>query len=554
MACKKLSPQEYEKFLKWDSYKAFWCGEYFFDGEYNVVRFPKGMSLYHGSAGLVKNLIPFPLGLDYFTKPQRGAVGSDETKSTAQQIAQAMKPVISPGWYGGFQEAKIYSRQTDTLEYQCGEKCVLAYKTTRPITILLLNDPLNLEKISRKSSNTSLFNQYLTKMFTKGGTGEFLAKSTGFDDPLRSIDLNPLWRYSVREYDLPIAQEIKKILGDSYDGYGASRMKMNEKMYFHEEMIFFNPLEFLERDIKNPRDYYYFPSTPLESVNKYIISSSLFESTNVDFHAGNLIEHSVWSLLWAENACFDFFKQQIYGARIFKDEIEFRDEIKVPVSFLIKIISVMAFLHDSTKMKGYRNMLKNITRNKFIYFDDKEHPDRDPLNFPVFDKNLNVQEEISTIKVLEDMIPEYKTLSGKLKDIFGEKLLRYISRYHRDFGVQVLVKISQGQEPSRVIKDFVSSHLDEIYPKLYMTVLLLVSWADIAAAQPFSIALDDKGKRIPMIGTSYASKNFPYISNMTRVYPGGNSDLKLKIFDFSVREIFNNAIQEADDMIFNQMV
>lgn len=44
----------------------FDCGTYFFDGTFNVVKFPKGMTLYHGSGMLANAVVEFPVGIDYY--------------------------------------------------------------------------------------------------------------------------------------------------------------------------------------------------------------------------------------------------------------------------------------------------------------------------------------------------------------------------------------------------------------------------------------------------------------------------------------------------------
>ena len=40
----------------------FDCGTYFFDGNFNVVKFPKGMTIYHGSFPLANAVVGFPVG------------------------------------------------------------------------------------------------------------------------------------------------------------------------------------------------------------------------------------------------------------------------------------------------------------------------------------------------------------------------------------------------------------------------------------------------------------------------------------------------------------
>lgn len=58
----------------------FSCGTYYFDGEYQVVKFPKGMQLYHGSGALANANVEYPAGIDFY-KPHKMSAPSDVNKT-----------------------------------------------------------------------------------------------------------------------------------------------------------------------------------------------------------------------------------------------------------------------------------------------------------------------------------------------------------------------------------------------------------------------------------------------------------------------------------------
>lgn len=56
----------------------FSCGTYYFDGSFRVVKFPKGMILYHGSGAIANAGVEFPLGKDFYDPEQEYKMTNNE--------------------------------------------------------------------------------------------------------------------------------------------------------------------------------------------------------------------------------------------------------------------------------------------------------------------------------------------------------------------------------------------------------------------------------------------------------------------------------------------
>ena len=120
----------------------FYCGTYFFDGEFNVVKFPKNMILYHGSGILADNLTGFPVGIPYYNpktadfKVPSSIIAAHSDESIEAIITENFP--ITAGWYADPETAKIYS--TQNLDGICKDMCVYAYKVVKDIVLFLLDD------------------------------------------------------------------------------------------------------------------------------------------------------------------------------------------------------------------------------------------------------------------------------------------------------------------------------------------------------------------------------------------------------------------------------
>ena len=114
----------------------FDCGEYFFDGIFNVIRFPKGMQVYHGSSILANGVIEFPVGIDYYNdikindkkyrQKDLSIIGT-----TTEEIEEIISNnyAISPSWYGDVDTAQMYSiTSSDKFTKIISDRYVMAYE------------------------------------------------------------------------------------------------------------------------------------------------------------------------------------------------------------------------------------------------------------------------------------------------------------------------------------------------------------------------------------------------------------------------------------------
>jgi len=153
-------------------YNLFQLAEYYNDGIFNIMKLPKGVSLYHGSYNLANYLVFMPLGRTYFdTLYANGpslqnlldnGIVFQKSEKFWEEISSYGNP--APAWLSFLSTANLYSmdragelgRPVDCNDNKVvdlgGEnlevkKCVLAFETMREIKTVLLEDVLNITKI-----------------------------------------------------------------------------------------------------------------------------------------------------------------------------------------------------------------------------------------------------------------------------------------------------------------------------------------------------------------------------------------------------------------------
>lgn len=512
----------------------FDCGVYFFDGTFNVVKFPKGMTLYHGSNILANAIVEFPVGIDYY-KPydmsnvtENIQINQDMMNPSVVAISdENIEEIISEsfnitaGWYGSPSIAQMYSAiphpANPGLADVCKDRCVFAYRLEKDITLLLLDDDYNINK---------LFNHPGTDKATIDMKSS-LAYMFKIQDPQpqQINEYNPIRRkyydkdrLSVRDRDTIVANWLcnNVISQYGYAGYGASEIvsTISPNSKFHLEIIFCNAFKWLKRDLYNILDWQHVGKPNNEVIRRFMTQLGLYQSTNVNFHAGDLLEHSIWSLL---------FSELIMESNNIIPPIGVTDEIR-------KVIAFTAFIHDIGKMAPQQNqeVFPNINRRKFIYFAVPTHP------------------QIGEEYILGDIIPEYNPVTlqhvnninvNQLFNAFGidhvmyRNSVRIVIRFHWDFGdtlrqfnntqrtdadadlliLRYLSKVRSVLPPNTTQQDFT----------IIIYMLLIVSVADISGGQPYGknrIATSSNA----VLQINKASLFFPFITNMPKKYRGGN--------------------------------
>ncbi len=501
----------------------FDCGKFYFDGTYNVVELPVGMSLYHGSAGLVWSNNQMPLGLEYyqpgsvkFTSQQKSLL-KDPSVPLAQK-EQLLDRDVSPGWYGDLQVAREYSQKGEVEEFTCNDKCVLAYVTTKPLVMMDLNDPFNLRLLLQSPDIPVEIRDALAQAHVLGNVkvqpGEAVSlalsrivdtrqaiENKGNNDPSSNLQqaYHPLKRYLGKTNRVTSRQQgyllplflIKKLVQEGYTGYVNPRTPYIKEgkatgLSRFPELVFGSTVQqFLRRDYTNPYDWQH-QSWELAppTVRRLLEDFSTYRTLNISGHSGDLIEHSLWTM---------FFADKMFTTR-------WRGDLDAGM-LTRRLVSVAAFLH----------YLGKGGRKRHVYYDKPDHPQvggqmiLGKTPYRVKSKDIPIK------KVLEEL--------GITDEVYI-RIIAAVAASHWEFGVAIRDS-NPAEYYNKVLKVLQEYQLPMILSdkkelRLFLQLLILISAADIQAQQPYidhqSLLSGQGNKR---------SDIFPYLSNRSKVYPGG---------------------------------
>ena len=474
----------------------FSCGTYYFDGEYQVVKFPKGMQLYHGSGALAKANVEYPAGIDFYKPYNKSDFASinnaqlmndainQPNQSVAFETSKFLK--VSPSWFGTPNIAQMYSLQDPNLSETCGDMCVAAYELKEDAVFFLLDNNFNIWRLLKSPSIPDIEKDRLRVMF------DLKTLEAGFsDDIFGQIRFKHKRRRSYRDVDVPFIQWLCTYLPKDYAGYAANTPVEKKQIYFHLEFMFCNPLRWLKRNLLSPLDWQHSTSVkdaPVE-IARLLEQMALYKSTNVDFHAGNLLEHSIWSLLFAEQLVLNTSK---YG---------------IPDIEVQKKIAATAFIHDIGKMAPNNDRVSKRS-NDCVYFSIPEHPViggdyiRGTRLLPILGENMK---EIGSFNIFN--------LLGELG--FKEEDLSTVAKIidlHWDFGSYC--QKWQDYTDLKTVDEYID-HVGENESFTLFYALVVVSVADILASQPY-------GMNNLTAELNHNSRFFPFISNVPKKYRGGD--------------------------------
>lgn len=142
----------------------FDCGEYSWDGIFNIVTLPANMSIYHGGGSAANNLAFIPLGRDFLGNLARDGPPDLSGAVPVIERKEAIYPILSqygapnPGWYSNPYTANVYAQRNDdaTISANCSKifnigqfaiqvrDCILAFKLMRDMKLILIDDPYNI--------------------------------------------------------------------------------------------------------------------------------------------------------------------------------------------------------------------------------------------------------------------------------------------------------------------------------------------------------------------------------------------------------------------------
>jgi hypothetical protein len=450
------------------------------------------MQVYHGSGALANANAEFPVGINFYK------AGASPTVSSGALLADALsrpeesvnaglsrQVPVRPAWFGTYNTAKLYSRQQSAFSKVCGDGCVAVYRFKRDVVFLLLDNNFNIWRILNDPLVPDRSKNFLRHMFSlKGPTLVESAKNE-----FGKIDIPRKERLSIREFDIPFSDWLCSYLPAEYAGYAANVHVKDKKAFFHLEFLVCNPLVWLERDLGSPRDWQHFDTktAPLE-VLTLLKQMRLYKSTNIDFHAGDLFEHSVWSLLFSERLTATSYLGQ-----------------PIPDGFAKKIAAT-ALLHDIGKMDPNNPRVTKRTTD-YIYFSIPEHP-RTGRDYILGTRKLPVLDPTTLQQVSYIDMP---TLLAELGFVSSDILpLSKLVDMHWEFGL--FLDMWDGSS-LYIIDQFIDTVGKE--PLSFFFALVLISVSDVLASQPY-------GVNNLTAELNHHSRFFPYISNVPKKYRGGN--------------------------------
>lgn len=493
------------------------CGEYFFDGHYNVVRFPAGMVFYHGSPALANSLYTFPLGMPIFNVdipvPDIAAVASNPEEIEAI-IAEAGRDLLIPGWFSSYHVAKIYiSRGEEPESKVCAAKgsCILSYTLKNDAVFLLLTDPLNITKLKSEYPAQA---RNISVMF--GDIPYRLRNDAPIDsNPITIVKTDPkLRRTSFYEQDRAVCSSLCKTLfrERNYAGYVGGKMRSSGDIVFHVEITFCNSAKHLERNFNDPHDWQYnrIPDNkPL--LKKFISIMKLFKTTDIKLHSGNLYEHSVWSLLWCENLIKLLPKTKLVGEFISSQEI-------------MSATKLASLLHDIGKQVVQGEHIKRKQgKETYIYH---SIPNHEKIAVDYLNNNRSgpytetYGESPSLSGLLEELNINYPA-AGYI-NLLSLPILCHVTINKIYLALGVDDSLDVYKRAAVTLIDKVNSTAKRVVSDVEILSIILVGSSSMLGSIPYGI----QRIRGLNIGDNInkVSEFIPYISNVSAIYKGPRDD------------------------------
>lgn len=544
----------------------FDCGEYFFDGKFNLVRFQKGINVYHGSIRLTEFASEYPVGVDFYEpvnyKNKKGQVSAQKASNSNKNLRELLSEEldVEVSWYGDINVAVNYSNfpvwhGNDPYKYKC-KNCTFAYRTKKEIVMILINDDeniLNFFNMAKKQGNKDVMNAILDM--------------NGFP---KNIDLNrrktqinlqnrPGWRFylkgknrkSTRKADTTFANWLCQniIKPEGYDGSAAPEQhSTNHPPYkaMHLEFIFCNAVETLERDTTSEYDWQYVDMSNydekkrniIEQMKKYIILST-------NLHSGNLYENTSWKVLFAEYLT-DVADKNNYLKDLLLD------------TNINKFISIATFLSNIGKMT-LKDTEVNRKRGEVLFYRVPEYKKISREYFmgdgyiPYIDSNGNKigELQIQDFEELLDYNPGYNCLFALIIDNYGD----FISNVYSKITEKEIKRKYLSKKSKKNISDYIDNFYQDFvyscdpdYYKYFSTVIvtsIIVATSHVLSYQPFKKNIlelvgqkkeMDRATQKPALvklfkAVNHKSEHISFITDQPKLYRGTDYPEKSEIFD-----------------------
>lgn len=597
MACKYLRQNEYKHLMFGGEIKGenqhamnmFDCAKYYFDGLFNIVEFPKGMSLYHGSSILTENLIEIPLGFQ-FEIDQLEKYDKIENPKLLNAVVRTDSDVlegiselgieVTPGWFSFYNVANFYAKR----RRECDDNCVLAFKLIKDTKFILLQDLHNLLVLGRetyfitndedrKEMVDAIKEQFNIDVEDDDIVNESM-KHMKYPMTRHFVEIHRYLRYDgmytivslickyIKKFNLDYAGYamndhvlVEELLDDDLDelslkydeySYEYSDEHLDEfpryipdQIHYvhHPEFLFCHPEKFLIRDYENPVDWQFFNMYKVPPKTREVLKAmDVFKTTNVGFHQGDLKHHSIWTALNIEKLLnYDRFDKVNFIKYILRKNKEQVNRLSI----------ITGLLHDIGKMFAV-NLGDNY--NRFIYYYDvPEHPE---YGYEVIKGTKVLKLRIPTlsgITKLNEMKVVYFDIIGIMREndidvnILFMSSIMFSIHFHRDLGLlpffksekqiknTVLFYIEEYAKDIRFLSNFFV--FNDNFKDMFLFafgILLTISLGDILGLGLNIYNFNDDNT---------SSKYFPWLSNVSKRYVGKTM--------LEIENIFYSALDDA---------
>lgn len=513
---------------------------------YDAYILPPGAAVFHGSTKLTESLVEFPVGRGFYDEKQRGfsksslSVVADSYKGIEENLAILNHEYIAPSWYSDPKVAQIY-----TGSPQCKGDCVFMYRTNKQVRLLQLDSHRNVYRLLTHSKMTPQVGrelEYMMGVKLSQYNEQTQSFSSGFARVSRTLRDTVFARWFCDNFSAKFDGYAADAIQSGYDEeelalgkkqpthFYSATYESKPEFKFHPEIVFCNAFNVLERRYEG----YDWQSVEFGDFPPYVVKFVeqlfLYKTINTGFHSGNLLQHSVWSLLWSE-AVMKLIRVNAFSAevRAILEDVEIQ-----------KLATFGAFIHDIGKMKPFNvnngeiEVYKLAYHSGYVYYDVVDHP-LYGFQFVLMDEGPdefdpdNSEDQIGILnmeKLASDMGVSYTE---------NNKLIIAASIYHhRDLGLKLLKPLNE--DPSFPnLEGEMQSYLTALYRTFayirgnvnndverikLVYVSSVIAGADILATQP---------PKVPETGMNIRSRLFPYMSNFSKNYPGITIETKVLI-------------------------
>lgn len=514
---------DFREMPEWKDGTYFDAAKYCFDGNYVVAKFDTGTKLYHGSFNLGDAAVSFPLGINFYNPSGDGDTVSVEHAAESEFSIDTLlseKTKVDISWFTGFDDALRYTDKTR----QC---CMQSYRVKRDCVLFLLSSDYNIYKILNDGEVDPVLKRSLEKMFSINPADKL--ELVNAEDPFNArliINRNrrvvEKQRVSVFDIDKMFAKLFCKNFGHLYAGYCAPNQNARDAPnFFHSELVFCNSLLYLDRDTTDSNDLFFDPEYQCDRTSKFYMKTvcellsqmRYYDTVNTNFHSGNLLEHSIWTLLFTESLT----KKLVNVSNPYVSALNDREK---------RVIIAAGLLHDIGKMDPSK-CVKNGMTNRYIYFAIPEHPSIGARYFeqgiPVIDSGRRIDPH----NILREMIP----------DITSDEVevVKTVVDLHWGFSNDVVKLYSEttvSQETlDRVVQKYAALFDRTKNPGFAALATMIVSISDVEASQPFTAGKLRDAKNRDEINAILSSGVFPFIVSKPKSYRGGNLAKIIKVSD-----------------------